>query len=139
MTVPEGRPRGERVARVQQQVRAAARWHGWMWLTIAVVTPLFLLGTNLGDGAPPSLSLWVALAFMAVGVGLWVADARRPVRGRSAARVDRPATWAYVGAVVIVVVASLVGDPSGLPAWYVVLTLLPAVPAAVAALVILRS
>ncbi|MTV24762.1 hypothetical protein FTX61_04920 [Nitriliruptoraceae bacterium ZYF776] len=139
MTVPQQRSGDDRLAQVRSRVRSAARWHGWMWLTIAVVTPAFLLGTNLGDDAPPSLSLWVALAFMVIGVALWVADARRPVRGRRAERVDRPATWAYVGATVIVVVASLVDDPTGLPAWYVVLALLPAVPALVAAAAILRS
>lgn len=127
----------ERVNEVQARVRRAARWHGLMWLVLAAATPAFFLGVRAAPDR--GFSLWVALAFKAIALGLWIADARRPVRGRTTARLDRPATRAYVVAVIVVVVVGLIVAPSGVPAWYVVITLLPAVPAAVAAAAILRT
>lgn len=131
---------GDAVTRVQQvqgRVHRAARWHAWLWLAIAVATPLFLVGTQAGYDR--GWSLWVALGFMGLGLGLWMAENRLPVRGRATERLDRPGTWAYAAAVVVVVVATLVAQPTGVPVWYAVLALVPAVPAAAVGIAILRS
>lgn len=125
------------VEQVRRRVRTKGRWHGWMWLAMAVATPVFLIGTQVDEYS--WLSFWVAIAYMVLGFVLWQVDARRPVRSRAHARVERPATVAFVVTMVVVAVATIVLDPSGAPGWYVVLALLPAVPAAVAAAVVLRA
>lgn len=123
--------------RVAARVRAAARWHGWMWLTIALLTPVFLYGT-LGAGLPRAWQFWYALFFGVVGAVLTIWEARRGVIGQPSARVDRPATIAYV--IAMVAAALLIGltEPAG-AAWSAPVALAPAVPCLLAAWRVLRG
>ena len=123
------------VRAVDARVRSTARRQGWAWVVIGLVTPIFLLVAARG---PSPASLWTALGYMAVGLALWYLESRRHLRGRAAARIDRPATWAYVGTVVTAAAATVLLDPSGTEPWYVGLALLPALPCLAAAWVVLR-
>ncbi len=123
------------VRAIEARVRSTARWHGWAWLAVALLTPVFLVVTASG---PSPSSLWTAVGFMLVGGALWLLESRRPLRGRAAARVDSPATIGYVVAVVAVTVVGLALDPDGTEPWYMALALLPAMPCLVAAWLVLR-
>lgn len=129
----------EQAARVRSRVRAKARWDGWVWLVVGLATPAFLIGVQVDAAAAGQLSLIVAVAFGVLGLTLWALEARRPVTGRAATRVDRPATWAYAATVVAVSVVTIVTDPVGPPGWYVAVALVPALPAVAAAVIVLRT
>lgn len=122
----------DRAHRVSAGVRRQGRWHGWVWLAIGVLTPMFLLGTT--DGVVlRGWQLWVAVALMAAGAVLAVWETRRGVLGREAAAVDTPFTWAYVASMVAVAVVVVVFAPVGPPGWFVAVALVPSVPCLVAA------
>ncbi|HEX6195494.1 MAG TPA: hypothetical protein VFZ37_06265 [Jiangellaceae bacterium] len=138
--------------RVKYQVRRKARWHGWVWLAVAVLTPAFLLGTQADlvpraqpDDRPFVVRLlldgefWIAIGFGAIAATLWILETRRGVIGRETARIDRPATWAYVTAMVAVAVLVIALDPVGTPWWFVAVSFAPSMPCVFAAWRILRS
>src|SRR5699024_218850 len=127
----------DEAAEVTNQVRSAARWHGWMWLTVALLTPVFLYGV-LGEGLPRAWQLWYAVIFGGVGLGLTIWEARRGVIGRQSARVDRPATLTYVVIVLIATVLIGLADPGG-AAWSIPVALAPSVPCVIAAWRVLRG
>lgn len=127
----------DEAAHVTDRVRSAARWHGWMWLTGAMLTPVFLYGT-LGEGLPHAWQLWYAVIFGAVGAALTIWEVRRGVIGRQAARVDRWATLAYVITVLGATVLIGLTNPGG-AAWSVPVALAPSVPCLVAAWRVLRG
>jgi len=122
--------------RIARSVGRRVRWTGWVWLVIAVATPLFFLGTST-DWLERPARFWVAIAFMVVTGALAVAAVRREARGevedRRATRIDGPVTWAYVAVVLTMVVLDAVFDTSGAPLWFVVGSLATAVPPLVGA------
>ena len=122
----------DQAERLGAEVRRRARWHGWTWLVIAVLSPVFLIATGT-DALPRELAFWLAVAFMLVAGGLAIWEGRRGVTGRATAAVDRPAMWAYVTAMVVVALVTIAVDITGTPAWFVVLAMVPAVPGLVAA------
>ena len=126
----------QQAARIGTRVHSAARWHGWMWLTTAILTPTFLLGVTR-DEVPRSIQFWIAVGFALVGAVLTVWEARRGVIGRQAARVDRPMTWAYVALMAVVVGFTFVGDENS--TWFIPLALAPSIPCLVAAWRVLRA
>lgn len=140
------------VERVKNQVRRKARWHGWVWLSVAVLTPVFWLGTR-ADFVPRAEpddrafavrlvtdgEFWIAGGFGVIAVTLWIWETRRGVTGREAARIDRPITWAYVTAMVAVAALVILVDPAGAPWWFVAVSLVPSVPCLIAAWRVLRS
>src|SRR5690606_20106765 len=65
--------------RIARTVGRRVRWTGWVWLVIAVATPLFL-GTST-DWLERPARFWVAIAFMVVTGALAVAAGRREARG----------------------------------------------------------
>lgn len=117
-------------------VRAGDRWHGWVWLAVAIMSPAFLIGTR-AEFLSRAQQFVVALAFMTIGLVLWIAEARRGGAGQ-AARNDRPLTLSYVALMIVVASIAIVWQPMGPPAWFVAAALLPAVPCATAAWRILR-
>lgn len=126
----------QQAARIGTRVRSAARWHGWMWLTIAILTPTFLLGTGRED-LPRSIQFWIAVGFGLVGAVLTVWEARRGVVGRQAARVDRPMTWAYVVLMMVAIGFTFIGDQNS--PWFIPLALAPSIPCLLAAWRVLRA
>jgi len=124
------------IQQINRNVRAAARWHGWLWLAIAILTPLFVVGTREG-GLGRQWHFWVALAFGLTALVLTVLSSRRRVVGRPAARVDQRATWSYAGAMVGMTAVVLIWDPPLSP-WFIAVALLPSVPCLVAARQVLR-
>lgn len=119
------------------RVRSAARWHGWMWLTIAILTPVFLLAV-LREQVPDAARFWIAVGFAGAGAVLTIWDVRRGVVGRQTRRVDRPATLAYIALMMVVAVVILLGE-SGTSPWHIPLALAPSVPCLVAAWRVLRE
>lgn len=117
--------------------RARDRWHGWVWLVVAMVSPVFLIGTHAAFLSRPQQFL-VALAFGTGGLMLWILEAHRGTAGQEARRIDRPVTLAYIALMVVVASIAIVWEPVGPPAWFVVVSLLPSVPCAVGAWRILR-
>lgn len=99
-----------------------------VWLAIGVASPVFLVGTR-ADFLSRSLQFALALAFGAVGLVLWILEARRDVADPEA-RVDRRLTLAYASLMVVVASAAVAVDPVGPPAWFIVASLLPSVPCA---------
>lgn len=126
-----------RIQHVSRQVGTAAWWHGWMWLAIAILTPVFILGTREGGLARP-WHFWVALAFGATALVLTLLAWRRGVVGRPSAAVDHRATWAYAGAMVGITAIVLIWGPP-LSWWFIAVALVPSVPCLVAARRILRG
>lgn len=119
-------------SRIGIAVERKARWHGWVWLAIAVATPLFLLGTAT-DRLPRSVQFWLAVAFMVVTGALAFLESRRGVVGRETAEIDRPLTWIYVAAMVVVITLAVLFDTSDTPLWFLLAALAAAVPGLVAA------
>ncbi len=113
-------------------VQRKARWHGWAWLAVALATPLFLLGTATDAVSRPA-QFWIAIAFMVVTGALAHLETRRGVVGRETADIDRPLTWLYMAAMLVVIGLTLLFDTSDAPLWFVVAALAAAVPGLVAA------
>jgi hypothetical protein len=126
------------VERVKNQVGRKARWHGWVWLAVAVLTPAFLLGTR-AVFVPRYVEFWIAIGFGAIAATLWIWETRRGVMGREAARMDRPMTGAYVASMVAVAALVIFLDPVGTPGWFVAVAFVPSVPCLLAAWRVLRS
>lgn len=118
--------------RIGQEVRRRARWHGFAWLAVGLLTPPFLIAIGT-DAFPREAAFWFAIVFMLVGGTLAIWESRRGVTSRATAAVDRPATWAYVAAMVGVAAVILMVDITGTPGWFVALAMVPAIPALVAA------
>lgn len=127
----------DRAEQIGSKVRGAARWHGWVWVVIAIITPIFWLGTREG-GLPRPMHFWVALGFCALGLLLVFWERRRGVIGRHTARLDRPVTVAYVGAMFVVALVVIFWEPRFTPA-FIALAALPSVPCVIAAWRVLRG
>ena len=113
-------------------VRRRGRWHGWVWLTLGLATPVFLV-VAVTDVAAGAARTAIAIAFALLAGLLAVWETKRGLWGRQAARVDRTATTAYVVAMAVAAAAAVAGDVADAPAWYLVLAVLPSVPCFVAA------
>lgn len=123
---------------VSERVRRQGRWHGWVWLIVAVATPVFLIATR-SDALSRETQFWIAVGFGALGGGLALWEARRGVVGREAAIVDRPMTVAYAALVVAAALVAIVLNPEGPPAWFIAVALLPSIPALVAGWLVLKG
>lgn len=75
-------------------VKAVGRWQGWVWLAVAIVSPALLIGARV-DLLPPIQQVVGALAFMTIGLALWIGQARRG--------------WRTCGACGLLVLAALAG------------------------------
>lgn len=128
----------DQAQRVGNTVRRKGRWHGWVWLTLAVITPMFLIGAY-AESVPGDVQFWLAVAFGVVAGTLWIWETRRGLWGREAAAADRPFTRVYMVFVAAVALVAIVFDPTGTPAWYVAIAVLPSVPCLMAAWRILRA
>lgn len=117
---------------VSARVRRQARWHGWAWLIVAVASPFFLI-ISATEALPRPVSFWLIIGFMLLAGGLAIWEGRRGVTGRATAVIDRPATWAYVAAMVLVAGVSVAVDITGTPAWFFALAIVPAIPGLIAA------
>lgn len=122
----------DQARRMESVAQRRGRWHGWVWLAIGLITPIFLIGA-IAEAVSRPIQFWIAISFMVVGATLAIWEARRGLWGREAAKVDRPFTWAYVAAMVAVLLVAIILDPSGPPTWYVALALVPSVPCFIAA------
>ncbi|MFP3914022.1 MAG: hypothetical protein ACLFWM_04040 [Actinomycetota bacterium] len=122
----------DRAQRVGDTVRRRGRWHGWVWLTMGLITPVFLIGANV-NSVPGATQFWIAIGFMTVGGVLAVWETRRGVWSREAVKADRPFTWAYMTGIVAFAVPTIILDPIRPPAWLVALALLPSIPCFLAA------
>ncbi|HEX7097846.1 MAG TPA: hypothetical protein VF377_01290 [Acidimicrobiia bacterium] len=122
--------------RIGTTVRRRIRWNGWVWLVIAIATPLFWLGTWTNWLSRP-LQFWVAVGFLIVAamitVVAMVREARRGVVDRRVARMEWPITWAYMAVVFVMAVLVIVFDTSEAPLWFVLGALATAVPGLVGA------
>lgn len=127
----------DQARRVENTIRRRARWHGWVWLTIGVITPGFLIGANV-NAVPGAVQFWTAIGFMTVAGVLALWETKRGVWGREAVEVDRPATWAYMIAIVAFAIPTIVLDPVTPPIWLIGLALVPSAPCFIAAWRILR-
>lgn len=117
---------------VENTIRRRARWHGWVWLTIGILTPVFLIGAN-ANALPAEAQFWTAIGFMTVGGVLAIWETRRGIWGREAVEADRPATWAYMIAIVAFAIPTIVLDPVDPPLWLIGLALVPSIPCFIAA------
>lgn len=118
-------------------VRATDRWHGWVWLVVAIMSPAFFVGTHAALLSQAQQFL-VALAFGTIALVLWIVEARRDAISHAARKIDGPVTLAYVALMFVVASVAILWDPMGPPAWFVVASLLPSVPCAVGAWRIFR-
>lgn len=118
--------------RVGETVRRKGRWHGWVWLTIGLITPVFLIGAN-ANSVPGAVQFWIAIGFMIVGAVLAIWETRRGLWSREAAKADRPFTRAYILAIVLFAIPTIILDPTGAPPWFVALALVPSIPCLIAA------
>ena len=117
---------------VGETVRRKGHWHGWVWLTIGLITPVFLIGANV-NSVPGAVQIWIAIGFMTVGGVLAIWETRRGLWGREAAKADKPFTWAYMIAIVLFAVPTIILDPTRADAWLITLALLPSIPCLIAA------
>lgn len=122
----------DRARRVEDSVRRRGRWHGWVWLVLGLITPVFLIGVY-ADALPGETSFWIAVGFGVAGASLAIWETRRGLWGREAARANRSVTWGYMAAMGAAALLAISFDPSGLPVWWVVFSLVPSVPCFVGA------
>ena len=113
------------------------RWHGLIWLVIAVLAPaVWIWPRTAGGDLEPLQQFWYALGLLALGVAATVIQEFRGLQ-----RGDNPVTSglpliAFVALVLVVTMVALIWDPP-LTLWFVALALLPAMPCAIAGLRIL--
>lgn len=117
---------------VEDTIRRRARWHGWVWLTMGIITPVFLIGANV-NAVPGEAQFWTAIGFMTVAGVLAIWETKRGVWGREAVEADRPATWAYVIGIVAFAIPTIVVDPVDPAIWLIGLALVPSIPCFIAA------
>lgn len=113
------------------------RWHGLIWLVIAVLAPAVWIWPRTAGGDLELLQqFWYALGLLALGVAATVIQEFRGLqRGANPVTNGLP-LLAFVALVLIVTMVALIWDPPLTP-WFVALALLPAIPCAVAGLRIL--
>lgn len=122
----------ERAEQVGANVRRRGRWHGWVWLTIGLASPVLLVVTAT-DVVEGPVRMGTAIGFMLLAGLLAVWETRRGLWGRQAARTDRATTAAYVVTMAVAALTGIVGEVADAPAWYMALAALPAVPCFIAA------
>lgn len=122
----------DQAQQIEETVRRRGRWHGWVWLTIGLITPVFLIGANV-NSVPGPVQFWIAIAFMAIGGFLAIWETRRGLWSREAAKADKPFTWAYIIGIGVFAVPTIILDPSSAPLWLVALAFLPSIPCFMAA------
>lgn len=114
-----------------------ARWHGLFWVLLAVATPAVWIWPRTAAGELELIQqFWIALALLAAGVALTVIQEFRGVLAGDNPVTNGRALLAYVGLILVVTMVSLIWNPPLSP-WFVAVALLPAIPAAVAAVRIL--
>lgn len=124
-------------ARVSGHTRAAARWHGWVWLLLALATPPFVVTITSGTAAL-GLQIGIAAAFGAIGLTCALWETRRGVVGRETARIHLPMTSLYAATMVALAAAVVLFEVEDSP-WFWACALAPSVPCLIAAWRVLRE
>lgn len=123
------------VRRIQRDVHQRTRWQGWIWLLLGAAMPIFLIGTIALEG---DWSLGIAISFMAAALLAWFWESRQTVVGRTGARIDRPVTIAFMGAVALVTLLRIFVLPDHLNAAQIIVSFIPSIPCLIGAWLVFR-
>lgn len=111
---------------VDARARRHARWPAWLWLTLGVSMPIYLITSSLVSGGWPKVLVTALLVLVAV-LGM-VYSARQRGTSRLASRLEWPVTLAFIALTFLSIVLRHTILPPGSLLLLVVFGLLPAIP-----------